>query len=552
MLNTFLGFFGLQRRSVTVVPDSLFRNASLNSATPTGLSITPDNALNITTVFQAIRFLSFMVASLPRITYQKNGDDRRRATRHPLYSILHDIPNPEMTSFDLWTLLASHVFGRGNGLAEIQYNERGQVVALWPLRPDRVELVRNANNELRYLVTLSSGEKRALRPEQIFHLRGLTKEGLWGQSVLTMHRNAVGLARATEEFGGAYFNNNAEPGVVLKHPSTLSDTAYARMSESWEQAHMGLNQSHRMAILEEGTDIAKVGFHPQDSQFLETRKFQVIEIARMFGIPPHLLFELSNATFTNIEHQSLEFVIYHLRPWLVSFEQQILRSLFLERERKAGYYTEFLVEGITRGDIQTRYQAYSVGLQNGFFSINDVRRLENMNTIGQKGGNYFVPLNMTALGEDGMPVQPINKPESQDPTQDETPDEPNTPASTGASQEARALDIFIAPLLFDAADRIIRRETNEYANACKRYVDKPDKLTAWAEEFYKRDYPEFIQLVLKPLVQASCITDENMQSFIDRFCDERGTNFHNGIVLQEEYIYIFPESVANQLAGVTQ
>ena len=538
MLNTFLGFFGLQKRSVTVVPDNLFRNAGLNTATPTGLSITPDNALNVTTVFQAIRFLSFMVASLPRITYQKNGDDRRRATRHPLYSILHDIPNPEMTSFDLWTMLASHVFGRGNGLAEIQYNERGQVTALWPLLPNNVELVRNANYDLRYRVTLPSGEKRVLRPDQVFHLRGLTKEGLWGQSVLTMHRNAVGLARATEDYGGAYFNNNAEPGVVLKHPTTLSDAAYERMSESWEQAHMGLNQSHRMAILEEGTDIVKVGFNPNDSQMLETRKFQVIEIARMFGIPPHLLFELSNATFTNIEHQSLEFVIYHLRPWLVSFEQQILRSLFLERERKAGYYTEFLVDGITRGDLSTRFNAYSVGLQNGIFSINEVRRLENMNSI-EGGDTHFVPLNMTALGEDGMPVLSA-------PPAEEEPGEPNTPASTGASR----MDIFTAPILFDAAERIIKREVNELTSAHKRYGPRTEKFTAWIEEFYKRDYPLFIQLVLDPLVRANILTEEGAQSFIESHCEKRGTiatYLHQG----DAIALPTTDFIANKLAGVS-
>ena len=542
MLNSFLGFFGLQRRSVTVVPDNLFRNAGLNSATPTGLSITPDNALNVTTVFQAIRFLSFMVASLPRITYQKKGDDRQRATSHQLYSILHDIPNPEMTSFDLWTLLASHVFGRGNGLAEIQYNIRGQIEALWPLNVSRVELVRNANYELRYRVTLPdqfNGERRVLRPDQVFHLRGLTKEGLWGQSVLTMHRNAVGLARATEDYGGAYFNNNAEPGVVLKHPSTLSDAAYERMSESWEQSHMGLNQSHRMAILEEGTDIVKIGFNPQDSQMLETRKFQVIEIARMFGIPPHLLFELSNATFTNIEHQSLEFVIYHLRPWLVNFEQQILRSLFLERERKAGYYAEFLVDGITRGDLATRFGAYSIGIQNGIFSLNEVRRLENMNSI-EGGDTHFVPLNMTALGPDGMPMKPTPNTPPQDPPQDEEPGEPSTPASSGGS---RTLDIFIAPILFDAAERIIKRETNELASAQKRFADKADKLTAWSEEFYKRDYPEFILMVFNPLVRAGIIDEPQLRDFIEGYCSGRGEQFPNAPELT-------PELIANNLAGV--
>ena len=517
-----------EKRSVTVVPEDLWRRTPGGTATPTGLSVTPDNALNVTTVFQAIRFLSFMVASLPLITYQKMGDDRKRATKHPLYPLLHDAPNPEMTAFDFNSLLASHVFGRGNGFAEIEFDETGKVVALWPLAPNKVELARNVNYELRYLVTLPErfgSEKRALRPEQVLHWRSLTKEGLWGLSVLTMHRNAIGLARATEEFGSSYFGNNAEPGVVLKHPGTLGDDAYQRITESWEQSHMGLTQSHRAAILEEGMTIEKIGFNPDDSQFLETRKFQVIEIARMFGIPPHLLFELSNATFTNIEQQSLEFLIYHLRPWLVNFEQQIKRSLFLERERKAGYYAEFLVDAIERGDIATRFASYAIGLNNGFYTINDVLRKENMNTIGTQGDIRLIPMNMAVLGEDGMPVQ----------TQPAAA--PGTPASSGASA---ARDIFTSPILFDAAERILKRETNELNNAQKRYEGKSDRLNAWLEEFYKRDYPQFIQLVLNPLVQANIITEQCARDFIQTYCDPAADPHP-----------MAAEQIANYLAGET-
>ena len=514
-----------EKRSVTVVPDDLWRRTPGGTSTPTGLSITPDNAVNVTTVYQAIRFLSFMVASLPLITYQKVGEDRKRATKHPLYPLLHDAPNPEMTSFDLISLMSSHVFGRGNGCSEIQFDETGKIVALWPLPINKIELARNESYDLRYLVTLPAqfgSEKRALRPEQVWHWRGLTKEGLWGQSVLAMHRNAIGLAKAMEDYSGAYFGNNAEPGVVIKHPTELSDTAFKHISDSWELSHMGLNQSHRMAILEEGMSIEKIGFNPNDSQLLEAKQFQVIEIARMFGIPPHLLFELSNATFSNIEHQSLEFVIYHLRPWLVNFEQQIKRSLFLERERKAGYYAEFLVDGVTRGDITTRFTSYSVGIQNGIYSINEVRRLENLNSIDGGDAHYF-PLNMTAIGADGMPVQS----QQTDPNAD-----PNTPVSTGASR-----DIFVAPILFDAAERILKRESNELASARKRFEGKPEKERAWIEEFYKRDYPEFIQLVLSPLVRANFITEECMQEFIREKCLEQ--------TLGE------PEQIANFLAGET-
>ncbi len=533
-----------EQRKITVIPEDMWRSTGMGP-TPTGLTITPENALNVTTVFQAIRFLSFMVASLPLITYQKIGDDRQRATKHPVYFLLHDQPNDEMTSFDLISLMASHVFGRGNGLAEIVFNSSGQIESLWPLRVDRVELVRNVNYELRYIVQLPerfNSEKRVLRPEQVWHWRGLTKEGLWGLSVLSMHRNAVALARATEEYGGAYFGNGAEPGVVLKHPGTIDDDVYDRITESWEQAHMGLNQAHRAAILEEGMSIEKIGFNPQDSQFLDTRKFQVIEIARMFGIPPHLLFELTNATFTNIEHQSLEFLIYHLRPWLVNFEQQIKRSLFLDRERKSGYYSEFLVDAIERGDLSTRFTAYVSGLGNGIFTINDVLRKENQNTIGEMGDRRFVPMNMAVLGKDGMPIPSVNQPKN--------------PPTAAREKELEDLperrNPMFKPLFLDAAERILKRETNELTSVLKRFEGRSEKLTAWCEEFYKRDYPEFIQLVIAPLVRAQLISDEQMRSFIESYCTRRGEEFSGLIAGDHQTMSTFAdESIANQLSGET-
>jgi len=552
-----------EKRSVTVVPPNLWSSGARGMQTPTGLTITPDTALSVTAVFQALRFMSFMQASLPCITYQKDraGEDRRRAPEHPVYALLHDSPNPEMSAFDFWSTLGSHKLGRGNGLAEIQFDNSGQLQYLWPLNPGMTEIARNENYELRYLVTLPrTGERRVLRPEQVFHLRGLSREGLWGISVIAMHRNAIGLAKGTETFGSAYFGNGAEPGVVLRHPKTLSTDAHTRIRESWEQAHMGLDQAHRMAILEEGMEIEKIGFNPEDSQFLETRQFQIVEIARMFGIPPHLLFDLTNATFSNIEQQSLEFVIYHLRPWLVSDEQQIKRSLFLERERKQGYYAEFLVDAIIRGDIATRFASYQVGLNNGMYTINDVLRKENMNTIGKQGDQRFMALNMAVLDENGVPQG-----------NSQSPQDPNTPAknvnknsappqtpppappqisATSAEYLERGEQIFIKPILLDAAERILKREANELESAKERYLkkNKPEKFTAWIEEFYKRDYPAFIQTVLKPLMMAKFITGERMKEFIEQFCEQRGedmTEVMNGAIIAIPTA----EEVAGQLAG---
>jgi HK97 family phage portal protein len=495
------------------------------SATPTGVTVTHENATDVTAVFQAIRFLSFMIASLPRKTYQrKQNGDRVTARWHPLYGILHDIPNEEMTSFDLWALLGSHVFGRGNAFAEIVFDATGRVQSLYPLNPARMELKRNENDELRYIYTLPKvydHEKRALRPEQVLHLRGLTREGLWGLSVVSAHRNAVGLAKATEEFASSYFGNGAEPGVVLRHPKRLDTDVHERIKTSWEQAHMGLEKAHRVAILEEDMSIEKVGFNPQDSQFLETRQFQTLEIARMFGIPPHLLFELTHATFTNIEHQSLEFVIYHLRPWLINFEQQIFKSLFLPREREAGYYTEFLVDGITRGDIATRYNAYSVGLTNGIYSINEVRRLENMNKI-PGGDTHYIPLNMSALGADGKPAA------------SDAAKNPNTPT------REQSYVVYTHPLLLDAADRILRRENNDHKNAQAR---RPEKFVEWIHGFYGRDYPEYIGTVLEPLIQSRVLSETEAKRFIAEYPRLRRAAIADGFIAPD------PEWIVEMMTG---
>lgn len=536
-------------RSVTAVPDDLWRKTGALYATPTGLTITPDNAMGVNAWFSAIRFMSFMLASLPWIVYQKNKDDRQRATDHPLYALLHDIPNPDMTSFDLTSTLMSHVMARGNGFAEIEIGSRGEVKYLWPLRPDRMEMARNETNELRYLYTLPEsfgGERRVLRPEQVFHLRGLSSNGLWGYSVVTLLRNSIALSKAAEEFGSSYFGNNAEPGVVLRHPGTLSTAAYTRIKSSWEQAHMGLSNAHRAAIVEEGMEVEKIGFSARDSEFIETRKFQIYEISRATGVPPHLLFELTHATFSNIEHQSLEFVIYHLRPWLVSFEKQANRSLLLERERKAGYYTEFLVDAIVRGDINTRFSSYASGWEHGIYSINDILRMENRNTIGEAGDQRFVPLNFAPVGKDGLPIQ--SQPQA-DPVKN-----PNTPArsvalsgaSSASDERRRSADVDIRPILGDVADRITRRENNEWNDAQKRFKQKPEKLTAWIEQFYKRDYPEFINTVIAPLVGSGLINEERAQEFIKTYCDQRGL-----AALEPEPLTFDLEHIASQLAGAT-
>ena len=381
-------------------------------ATASGIHVTPETALQTSAVFACILVLAESVASLPLAVFRRlDARSKEKAPEHPLYERLHNQPNPEMTSFEFRETLMGHLGGWGNAYADIQIDGRGRVAALWPLLPNKIERIARENGELIYHYRVpdsAGGEVRKLCGELVFHLRGLGSNGIVGYSPIQLHRQAIGLAQAAETFGAALFKNGARPAVVLEHPGELGIEAQGRLRESWEAMHMGLENAHRMAILEEGMKLHEIGIPPDDAQFLQTRKFQVNEIARIYRIPPHLIGDLEHATFSNIEHQAIEFVVHTLRPWLVKWEQAIWSKLLLPRERSE-FFAEFNVDGLLRGDIASRYTAYSTGRNGGWLSRNDIREKENMNPI-PGGDDYLTPLNMTQLNaldtDSGIPADP--------------------------------------------------------------------------------------------------------------------------------------------------
>lgn len=473
--------------------------------TATGVNVTPDKSLEVTAVFACVRILAETVASLPLPIYRRlpNGG-KARAPEHYLYPLLHDQPNPEMTSFTLRETMMGHVATWGNAYAEIEFNQAGGINALWPLRPDRMQ-VKRENGRLQYLYRLPDkvgGQTATLDMEQVLHLRGLGGNGIIGYSPVQLARQAVGLAMAAEEFGARFFGNDARPGVVLKHPGHLSDEAHGRLAKSWETRHGGLEKSHRVAILEEGLDIKEIGLPPGDAQFLETRRFQISEIARIFRVPPHMIGDLERATFSNIEQQSLEFVIYTIWPWLVRWEQEIKRSLFTPAESLM-YFAEFLVEGLLRGDIQSRYQAYATGRQWGWMSANDVRRLENMNPI-EGGDTYLVPLNMIPAGQAGL--EPTMERGGEARGQGEWEARGQGDRETRGQRSARArhrLMLAYQKIYLDVAARIVRREINDVRNAARKAFQKRDEaqFSLWLEEFY-RDHIGFVTEQMRPLARS--------------------------------------------------
>lgn len=360
--------------------------------------VTPDNATQIAVVLSCVRVLAESVAMLPLEVRAREATGTRPATELPLYRLLHDLPNPEMGSMDLRMTLMGHLAAWGNAYAQKVPDRAGRWVELWPLAPNRMkEPVRGADGALYYEYQEPSGQTRTFAGAEILHIRGLSSDGLMGLSPIAQARRSFERKRQMEQFEEAFWANGAQPGAVLKHPGKLSDKAFERLRESWEQRHMGPGNANRMAILEEGLDIASVGVPQSDAQFLESQKLTRAEIAGLFRVPSHMVNDLDRATFSNIEQMSLDFVLYTLMPWLVVWEQAINRGLLTEQQQ-GRYYAKHKVQALLRGDNASRAAFYSTGLQNGWMSINDVRELEDLNPI-PNGNTYMVPLNMIPLDQ---------------------------------------------------------------------------------------------------------------------------------------------------------
>jgi HK97 family phage portal protein len=363
--------------------------------TSSGKTVNEKTSMQTTAVYACIRILAETIASLPLHTYKYTKDGKEKATEHQLYYLLHNEPNPEMTSFVFRETLMSHLLLWGNAYAQIIRDGRGQVVALYPLLPDKMKVDRSLNEEIYYEYRTDKGVY-VLSRDDVLHIPGLGFDGLIGYSPIAMAKNAIGMAMATEEYGASFFANGANPGGVLEHPGVVKDPKKIR--DSWNQVYQGSSNAHRIAVLEEGMKFQQIGIPPEQAQFLETRKFQIEEICRIFRVPLHLVGNLERATFSNIEYQSIDFVVHTIRPWLVRIEQSINKSLFLKDEKKE-YFVSFLAEGLLRGDFASRMQGYSIGIQNGIYSINEVRNLENFNLLSdEEGGNlHIINGNMTKL-----------------------------------------------------------------------------------------------------------------------------------------------------------
>ena len=383
--------------------------------TASGKYVTERSAMQMTAVYCCVRILSEAVASLPLQFYRYTDDGgKEKAVDHPLYFLLHDEPNPEMTSFIFRETLMTHLLLWGNAYSQIIRNGKGEVVALYPLMPDRMKVDRDEHGRLYYEYTVYDsddvdgrkgtnkvGRTVRLQPHDVLHIPGLRFDGLVGYSPIAMAKNAIGLAIATEEYGSKFFANGAAPSGVLEHPGTIKDPSKVR--ESWQSTFGGSGNANKIAVLEEGMKYTPISISPEQAQFLETRKFQIDEIARIFRVPPHMIGDLEKSSFNNIEQQSLEFVKYTLDPWVSRWEQAMVRALLTPDEKKK-YFFKFNVDGLLRGDYQSRMNGYATARQNGWMSANDIRELENLDRIpAEQGGDlYLINGNMTKLEDAGI------------------------------------------------------------------------------------------------------------------------------------------------------
>lgn len=375
--------------------------------TSAGKVVNEHNAMQLTTVYACVRIIAEAIAGLPLHLYRYTDSGKEKAVDHPYYYLLHDEPNHEMSSFTFRETLMTHLLLYGNAYAQKIFDNRGRITALYPLIPSQMAVLRDASGRIVYQYTYTPNDAKPgtsktvnLSREEVFHIPGLGFNGLVGFSPIAMARNALGLAMATEEYGSKFFANGAQPSGVLEHPGAIKDPE--RLRQNWQDTFGGSGNSNKTAVLEEGLKYHPISIPPDQAQFLESRKFQVTEICRIFRMPPHMVGDLEKSSFNNIEQQSLEFVKYTLDSWVCRWEQGLQRGMLLANEKKQLFW-KFNVDGLLRGDYVSRMNGYAVGRQNGWLSANDIRTLENQDLIpDDQGGNlYLVNGNMLPLSKAG-------------------------------------------------------------------------------------------------------------------------------------------------------
>jgi len=552
------------KRTLTL-SDPALRNLFQDAQTHAGVNLNEHTALNLAAVWAAVRVISEDTATIPLPLYRRlDGGGKERAMDRKLYRLLHDQPNAEMTAVNFREALTAHVLVWGNAYAEIERNGLNEPLALWPLPPNRVIPERAARtNELIYRIKRDDGTDVILMPNDILHVPGLSFDGIKGYSVIQKARESLGVAAAAEQYAATFFGKGGRPGIVLEHPKGLSQEASDRIKADWKRLFGGPEASNEIAVLEEGMTLHDFGIPQRDMQFLDQRKFSVTEIARWFRIPPHKIMDLERATFSNIEHQAIDYVVSTLRPWLVRWEQELNRKLIpgLERNR---FFFEHLIDGLLRGDALTRAQSLQVQFQNGALNPDEWRELENRNPLPNgQGKTYFVQGAMQTIEEAKKPkpdaalrplelAQPGRNGEADD---DDDEDERDRDRDLRivreaiARVEAQVADIRVAledpkpvddirrtaahrDLFVDIFGRMVRREVKAIRRRLRRESNR-EAIFDWLADYYAK-HKELVYESIRSPVSAylAAVGDDadildKAQSLSDRYVGDALEQLHN-------------------------
>lgn len=511
----------LERRASSPYTAAFLRGDDLpNAWGPNGTVVTESSALHASTVYACVSLVAETIATLPFHVFRRleNGG-AERAVAHRAYRLLHDEPNPDMSSVSFWECLVGWLELWGNAYAQIVADTLGQPVALWPLRADRMGVERRDGRLVyRYRV---GAEIVELDARSVLHLRLLSTDGVTGLSRVQLAALAIGQEMSAQAYGERLFWNNSRPGGIISVQGQLSPEAGERIKAVWESAHRGPNNAGRVAVLQEGATWQSVGMPPQDAQWIEARKLNKTEICGIYHVPPHKIGDLERATFANIEEQNIDWAVTGIRPRARRIEAEVQRQLLSGGE----YYALLALDGLLRGNTQTRHQTYALGRQWGYYSVNDVRQLEDLNPV-DNGDIYLQPLNMVEAGADSAARQPAATPGAASRMLE---------VRSGSDASRRRLGRAYRRLFYDAATRLVRRETAEVRAAAERLLNRraESDFLLWLQDYY-RDLPAAIErsfvallLVYAEAIQADAAAEigvapgmtAEMEAFVRRYIE---------------------------------
>ena len=471
--------------------------------TASGRAVNEETALRLATVYACVRVIAESVASLPLVTYRRLARGKERAPMHPLYPLLHDAPNPWMTGYSFREMLQGHLLLWGNAFARIIRDEGGAIRAFHPLRPDRMKRPEfSPAGTLVYEYQRASGQPEVLPQVNVLHLRGLSTDGLWGYSPIQLQREQLGLALVEQEFSARFFGNSARPGGVLETKGRLGPEAATNLAASWNALHQGVGQSHKVAILEEGLTWKQIGMPLQDAQLLQARQFERSEIAGWFRVPPHMIGDVDRSTSwgSGIEQQTIGFITYTLRPWLVNWEQAIMQACLLESERER-FLVEHLLDGLMRGDAASRGQFYVQMIEHGVFSPNEVREKENLNPA-ENGDELLVPLNLGLLSQLGQ--QPEAMPEEPEDMPMPAGGRSDNASEHRSSAGRRRLREIWHGVIRETAQRLVDRQVSEIESVAPTLLARRSvaDLDAWLDRFHRDELQPLAEQLFTPIFSA--------------------------------------------------